>query len=36
MMAVITNAYANVASSFFSAKFSATLKNCWWHQCPRM
>lgn len=34
MIAVITNAYANVASSFFSAKFSATLKSCWWRRCP--
>ena len=34
MMAVITNAYANVASSFFSANSSATLKSCWLHRCP--
>ncbi len=29
MMSVITNAYANVASSFFGAKFQLILKSCW-------
>lgn len=31
MMSVITNAYANVCSSFFGAKFQKALKNCWLH-----
>lgn len=32
MMAVITNAYANVAFILFSAKFQRKLKSCWWRQ----
>lgn len=28
MMAVITNSYSNVCSSFFGSKFQRTLKNC--------
>lgn len=35
MMSVITNAYANVASSFFSAKFQRNIEECWWHRCRR-
>ncbi len=33
MAAVITNAYANVASSSSAPSFSAILKSCWWRQC---
>ncbi len=33
MMAVITNSYGNVVSSFFGAKFGATSKNCWFRRC---
>ena len=29
LMAVITNAYANVVSSFYMAKFQKALKSCW-------
>lgn len=34
MMAVITNAYANVASSFFSAKFQRNIEERWSRRFP--
>ncbi len=33
MMSVITNSYANVASSFFQLSFSAMSRSCWSRQC---
>ena len=33
MMAVITNCYGNISSSFFGAKFSATSRKCWSRRC---
>jgi ABC-2 type transport system permease protein len=33
MMAVITNSYGNVVSSFFGAKFQRTSRRCWSRRC---
>ena len=34
MMAVITNSYGNVVSSFFGAKFGKHVRRCWSPRCP--
>ena len=32
MMAIVTNSYSNVVSSFFGSKFSHRWRSCWCHR----